>query len=485
MSNPKIKTLGQGLSRRHFIQGTGGAILGLPLLESLVAQKASAQTKSHPKRLVIFYATQGLLVNEFIPTGTPSNYSFQGEFIRQVKQHKDKILVLTGLDNQSAHDERGNDHSASAGHALTGAKMKPGATENDYTRTGGPSIDFRIAQGIKSPAPLHLTNRLFKEICYTGPGEPVNRERDPLKLYDSLFANAPKDTGQANKRRARRQSVLSATKAQINAIQGSISASDRVRLDGYLSRVEEIEKRVTQLSNTGCVVPNRPELSPSPERLAAGWGLKVQRFHPDYDIDVSTDALMDLMVLALACNKTQVATFYYGQQNRYHYLLDRNGHYIGYRIAPDGGYERDEDGHRVFGAWHGDFIHRLDQTPTTQADYSALYDAVLRVKRYEWQQFNKLLTRLDSVPEGNGTLLDNTLVLYANEFGERTHGHKNMPYLIAGSCGGAIKTGRWLKFNGEPHNRLFLSMLRAFDLHDATFGDPVYCTGGPLPGIVS
>lgn len=95
-----------------------------------------------------------------------------------------------------------------------------------------------------------------------------------------------------------------------------------------------------------------------------------------------------------------------------------------------------------------------------------------------------LLQKLKSKQEGEGTLLDNCLVLFVNEFGEETHVHTNHPYIVAGGCAGTIKTGQWLHYDGQPHNRLLLSLMRAFGMDDPTFGAAQYCAGGPLSEVL-
>jgi hypothetical protein len=107
-----------------------------------------------------------------------------------------------------------------------------------------------------------------------------------------------------------------------------------------------------------------------------------------------------------------------------------------------------------------------------------------RVNRWEHSLVAYLLHQLKSRQEGDGTLLDNTVVLCLNEFGAETHVHTDMPYIVAGGGGGTLQKGQWLQYSGAPHNRLLLSVMRAFGIQDQTFGDPLFCTGGPLPELL-
>src|SRR5205814_4464855 len=89
-----------------------------------------------------------------------------------------------------------------------------------------------------------------------------------------------------------------------------------------------------------------------------------------------------------------------------------------------------------------------------------------------------LLGNLSAIPEGNGTMLDNTVILWCNELGKgNSHSRDNMHWLLAGGCGGYFKTGRYLQYAGESHSNLLVSLANAMDVNISTFGDPGYCTG--------
>ena len=108
---------------------------------------------------------------------------------------------------------------------------------------------------------------------------------------------------------------------------------------------------------------------------------------------------------------------------------------------------------------------------------------LININAWYASQLDYLITQMKLVSEGTGTLFDNTVILWCNELAiGNVHSHNDMRYLLAGSCAGVIKPGRWLQFKGDPHNNLLLSLANAMDTPLTTFGNPAYCTG-PLTGL--
>jgi hypothetical protein len=179
--------------------------------------------------------------------------------------------------------------------------------------------------------------------------------------------------------------------------------------------------------------------------------------------------MVDATVQALACRRTQVVSLAYG---------DVDGHY----------WLRNPDGSGVnthgFDSWHN-MVHAYWDASSPQYLAADIGETMATADRWRHSQVARLLEGLRSTPEGDGTLLDHTVVLYMNEFGDATHVHSNIPFFIAGGSALGVNTGTWLEFDGEPHNRLYLSLLRAFGIQDQTFGEELFCGGGPLPGIIA
>lgn len=499
------------IDRRRFLQGTGVA-LSLPFLESISGRAHAGPGDGPPKRLVVFYCLQGHPFPSIRdPLGTPGNYQLNDVFQEPVDRNtgqiadnvanpnaitladfKDQMTVVTGVNMQSAIDEGGNAHNLSAGHSLIGQTMLPGGNSNNETLASAASIDDLIASRITDPSvafkALHVSSSPPWEICFTGPGEPVSRLSEPDQMAQMLFGDFTNpDQNLVAERKARRQSVLDATKDNIAYLRSRISVADRGRLDAYLERIQQIEQSLNAgISGESCSPIASFDLERSPFREFQID--PVPGFDPYYDPDIATPANIDAMVEALACDRTRVATITMPDHSAYFWLRYANAAQIhnqypaGDPLYPHAGQS---------GNWHSDIVHANWPDQLGAEDMPPYSTAVTgeflrRAARWEMSQFAYLLSRLQSKEESNGTLLDNTVVLYVNEFGSATHNHENMMYLVAGGGGGTLKQGQWLQYNGEPHNRLLLSLLRAFDINDVdTFGTAAYCSGGPLSGLLA
>jgi len=196
----------------------------------------------------------------------------------------------------------------------------------------------------------------------------------------------------------------------------------------------------------------------------------VPQFHEYYDVDLASELLVESAVQTIACARSPVVTLSYGDVQTYYWLQKANGQQVDSR-----GYEN----------WH-ELVHAYwaRDRPDTYLN-PELGERITVAERWRHGQIARLIQRLKEIPEGDGTALDNTVILYANEFGDATHVHTNMPFFIAGGRNLGIRQGQWLNFDGVPHNRLFMALLRAFGSNAATFGDPDYCAGGVLPGLLA
>jgi hypothetical protein len=169
---------------------------------------------------------------------------------------------------------------------------------------------------------------------------------------------------------------------------------------------------------------------------------------------------MDLLAAALACDLTRVASLQWTSAE-----IDQSFPWLN---LPD--------------VLH----HRTSHAGDSDA---AAQEALTKINTWYAEQFRYLLERLASYKEGEGTLLDNTVVFWGIEVGKgNNHAHRDLPFLLAGSCGGALRTGRFVDHmaggaSGHPHNNLLVSLANAMGLPDKTFGDPAHCTG-PLAGLV-
>jgi hypothetical protein len=227
-------------------------------------------------------------------------------------------------------------------------------------------------------------------------------------------------------------------------VSAHLGASDRQRLDAHLTAVREIETRLT----TDLAVANPACHDPAVASVAAQTN--------DAFPNVGT-LQMQLLVMALACDLTRVASLQWSRsvsQTRFSWLGIAQGHH--------------------------DLSHRSD-------DDAVAVDKLTRINRWYAQQLATLVGLLKATPDANGgTLFDSTLILWSNELAKgNIHSRHNAPYVLAGSAGGALRTGRFLSYDGQelPHNNLLVSLLNAMDVPDTTFGKPEWCTG-TLPGLL-
>jgi len=261
---------------------------------------------------------------------------------------------------------------------------------------------------------------------------------DPVKAYARLFSGSGLDPAALALLLKRRQSVLDHASGTLDKLAGTVGTEDRIRVQGHADAVRQIEKQL--LAKTAACTPPNPsgtiDLSKNENYEAVG---KLQ---------------MDMIVAAVACDQTRVASMQFS-------------HSVSMMTFPSLGIS---DGHH-------DLSHIGDNDGTAQGK-------LVQINNFYAKQFAYLLGKLDAVKESNGSLLDNSLVLWVNELAKgNVHSHNPLPVVMAGKCGGAIKTGRYLKLpQAQPHNNLLVSVANAMGVPMTTFGNPAYCTG-PLAAL--
>jgi hypothetical protein len=322
---------------------------------------------------------------------------------------------------------------------------------------GGPSVDQFIGQGAGKDTPfpaLLLGIRVggratpHSRISFTGPSLPVPPENSPYAAFDRVFggavAGAAGDPALLERLRNEQKSVLDVVKQDLAAVRARMGAAGRQKLDAHVTALRAVETRLSR--------PLAP-VGESCKKPALGAPIN---FMDEKNIPAVGDLHMRLATAALACGQTKVITLQWGDAP--------SGHRMSFLPQP------------LSNGWHS-----LSHAPTTDA---RAQDDLERAARWLTSQLKALLDMLKAIPEGTGTLLDNTAVLWCTENGRsNNHDWRNMPYVLAGGMGGAFRTGRFLSFTPAlPHNRLLTSLCHGMGLSVATFGSPKYGTG-PLPGL--
>jgi Protein of unknown function (DUF1552) len=440
------------ISRRNVLRAASGAALALPFLPSLAAR---AEVGVAPKRLVTMYTPNGVIHEGWWPTAVASETDFQLSSSHEpLKAYKDRLLLLGGLEMTVAADGPGGPHQRGIGALFTNTQLGEGAFVDGCGRTAGwatgISLDQKVAGaiGVGSPiASLQLgvratENDVQGRISYAGAGLPLPPLATPLDVYKRVFDNflppaSTPDEDAAKALLAQRKSVLDAVASEFATLQTRLSAQDRQTLDAHLTLVRDVERRLS-IGIGNCMLPAQPpELDPVSET----------------DMPKIAELELDLLALAFACDLTRVASFEIST------ALNR----IRYPWVSSMG-----EGHALSHSGAGD--------PDAKAQL---------LSRQNWHSslIARLFDKLAVVAEGEGTVLDNTLLFWGNEVSMgTTHSHDNMPFLVAGG-GWAFRTGRYVQYKGNSHADLLVSLLNAMGVPDKTFGDPSFCTG-PLPGLV-
>lgn len=457
------------LPRRAILRGLGGAALAMPLMSSFgctpeeqrrLEKVGSAQQRAgeFPKRFLFVYTPNG--------NYTPPTADFSG-YWSTLLPLADKINIIKGLD-LSVHDIAPGEPHQQGMALLTGRSLNPGQqVGGDGSLAGwasGISLDQEIAKtaGVMTKrATLNLgvqsTNYGGTEVrtvlSYLGSDLPVPNETNPWAVFDALFADLGSDPVGAEKLLQRRKSVLDLVDRKYDALSKKVSQEDRQKIEQHLTAVREVESR---LDNPGGVIGGScqiPVLSEQPGALEAYLG------DPSNFADIGRTQ-MDLLAMAFACDLTRVATLQWSASTN-----NRPYPWLSYMGAP------------ILDDEHG-----LGHQPDSSTD---AWGKLAVIREWYLQQLMYLLGKLDAIPEGDGTMLDNTVVVLSSEITRgNTHSHLDQYFITAGSCGGALKTGQFLQLTGErPHNDLLVALLNAMGIEATTFGDPAYCNG-PLSEIL-
>jgi hypothetical protein len=431
-------------SRRALLKAFAGGAALTPLLPLF---EARAQTTGFPRRLIQVFYPHGTVYQNWNPVGAGSQFTL-GSVLAPLEPHRDKLLILDGI--QMTAGGPGNPHVRGPALLFTGSPLVDDGTFKQsncdngctYGWNSGPSVDQVIAQAVGSTTPyrsLEFGVRVganfgysnpADRISYAGPAQPRHPEHDPSVMFNRIFGQGVPSSA-LDRLRFRRRSVIDLLKAELAEVQGKVSTADRYKLEAHLEGVRSIEQRLGGTMPV-CSAPTVNSLDPN----AVG------------NVPAITKLQIDLLVKALACDLTRVVTW----QN-------------GYGSYPYTWLGHTENHHEI--SHYGDGDPRLTEVYVWQA-----------------QQVAYLLDELKKIPEGNGTLLDNTMVVWGSEISWGAgHTFQPMPFVIAGGAGGYLRPGRVVRYNGASHCRLLVSMANAMGLNQVQSFGSLDTGTGPLPGL--
>jgi hypothetical protein len=434
------------MSRRTVLRGAG-ATLALPLLDAMIpASTALAQTAATPKpRFVGCFVPHGAAPGYWVPAREgkldptlPFNWKPLEPFVNQT-------VIFSGLHSRSAEPPpgaTGADHWVAAAF-LCANKPKKTAGADVYA---GTTIDQMIAQKIGQQNLMPSMQLAVEDpganssncgegysctytntISWATPTDPLPMELNPQVVFERMFGDGA-SAEQRAKRRKRDGSILDSLTASLTRLRTESSAPDRVRIDNYTENVREIERRLSIAMEASTVAPTD---------MSVPIGVP-QTF------DEHIKLQFDLMALAFQADITRVGTLLFAR--------DLTGRTYPESEAPTSGF-------------HGVSHHGED--PRQIALLS-------KINQYHIKMLAHLIGKLAKTPDGDGTLLDHSLVLYGSNMGNSNqHVHYDVPHVLVGGMNGKLKGGRHIAYPSKtvPTGNLLLSILDMYDIHQDSIGD--------------
>lgn len=449
------------ISRRTMLRGLGAGV-ALPMLNAmnpvkplLGATGSSAITEAgSPKRMAFLFVPNGVHLPDWTPAQTGFGYRLP-YILEPLHKVRENVNVLSGLthDKGRANGDGPGDHARSASVFLTGAQ--PRKTSGEAIRSGV-SADQVAAQQLghmtRFPSLELGTERgqdagncdsgyscaYSSNISWSSPTTPVGKEVNPRAVFERLFSNA--NPAQADKSQQLREemklSILDFVQEDAQKLQKSLGMSDKRKLDEYLTGIRQIEQRLERIERD-------PELTELIGKVNV-----PERIPREYEEHIRL--MMDMLVLAFQTDSTRIATF----------MMANAGSNRSYRNIEV------NDGHHDLSHHGGD---------------PKKHEKIRKINRFHITQFAYLLERMSEIREGEGSLLDNCMIVYGSGLSDgNRHNNENLPILLAGSGGGTVRTGQHKRYREEtPLNNLYMAMLDRMGASTPFIGDST----GSLPGL--
>ncbi|WP_438022713.1 DUF1552 domain-containing protein [Sorangium sp. So ce233] len=415
-------------SRRALLQALGVGAAMLPLLHA--ERVVVAAPALFPKRLITVTWTNGIFQQNWLPGNDDLNAARLPTILEPLEDWKSKVLIPHEIDLKVMLDAgRQYDGHFSYGALFTGANTAAGLSDGT-----APSIDQIIgddlrSKGVSSPQ-LNLGCRNYGfSTSWAGRNRKNNAETDPYRLFNRLFGGQSLPSAQIEKLRKRRKSVLDLVGTDLERFGGRLGTEDRLKVQAHLDSIRALELDLQAAASQGVCVPP-----------AVGEGGINYDNIDDYPKHV--DLMMKLAAAAVKCDLARTVT------------LD---------LIDDGG------GNSLTFPWLGigspDYHAIAHEGGNVAAQKTA-------IDRWFYEQVATLVEQLDDASEGDGSALDNSVVVVANDMNEGNyHGVDDIPFLLVGSCGGFFRTGRKVSMRGMPHNQLLATLCHAMDVPVTSVGE--------------
>jgi hypothetical protein len=435
----------RAFGRRDLLRAAGATLLVPAFL-----RQAFASPQTLGPRLVIMMQALGTHQQTFWPDASGTSPILDP--ILSDAALRAKTVVVKGIANETTGF--GNEHDRGF-HSLWTGRQPVGVPEDSFG--GGPSIDQILRRAldpqVRFPslncgvlaADVAPKNGHRRSFSYIGPQQQLPTRVDPYRLYAMMFPEGTNDSPETVARRlALRQSVLDHAARDLSALSGRIGPKERQKLDAHVTALREYETRLSAAAQGGGACAR-----PAPLRA----GIDVMN---EENVPLLAELMLELVAVALQCNLTRIVTFqlgFCGNQWRYRWLgIDKDAHEeIAHHDAPDG-------------------------SNATAAE------AVTKIGRWVAENVARFTRKLDAVPEGGGTALDNSLVIWANENSNGVHGMTDLPIVLLGRAGGRLARTGVVHDGVQSHYQLCTSVLNLMGLAAEGFGDKP--NAGPLRGLV-
>jgi hypothetical protein len=442
------------LPRRTFLRGAG-ITLALPLLDSMIpAQTPLSRTAAVPKtRFTGIFVPHGMAPGYWIPDKEGAGFDFP-MIMKPLEPFRDRTVILSGLWSKSAEPPpgvTGADHWVAAAYMCankpkktTGADIYDGTTIDQIIaqKIGQDTLLPSLQLGLEDPG-ANSSNcgegyscAYTNSISWQSPTQPLPMELNPQVVFERLFGDGSTPAERAA-RREQDRSILDSVTESLARFKKDIGPSDRARLDEYAQNIREIERRL--------------EIARKASGTVSTDGVVVPTGVPE-SFDEHIKLQFDLQTLAFQADITRVSTVLYARD-------------LTARVYPASG---------TNSGFHGASHHA--ENPERIADYS-------KINRYHVACLAYFVDKLKKTPDGDGTLLDHSLILYGSNMGDSNqHLHYDVPHVLVGGASGQLKGGRHLAYPTKTitTGNLLLSILNLFGVHQNSIGDGT----GPLVGLV-
>lgn len=448
-------------TRREFLKKAGISAAAINFAAHLPSlAHASSPTAKPKQRLIFVFSPNGVIPKHFWPDELGPNFELK-RILEPLCEFKDRTMTLHGICNRIKGD--GDGHMRGIGCLLTGIELFPGDVQGGSDTPAGWSMGISVDQFLANQLQANpLTRTRFGSLefgvmvpdradtwtrmSYAGPNQPMAPIDDPYQMFDKLY-------GQTRNRELL-ASVLDDLSSDLNKIERMVGKEDRQLLREHVQLVRDLETELqTELATQQTKTAEKDE--------AANVGHAVPQLPPNVEdqndnIPQITRMQIELLVSSFAADFARTATFQITNsvgQPKMKWLGINEGH------------------------------HGLSHEPDSNED---AYEKLIRINTWYCEQVAHLAKRLDETPEpgGEGSMLDNTTIVWTNELGKgNSHTRNNIPFVLVGG-GLGWKTGQAIDFEGGvPHNRLLMSFCESMGFPQSSFGNPKFCSDGVLTGL--